>query len=70
MKKPAPHDDTPERLHAMQMAFAGHLRDPDKVPAPSGVEARRMEIYRGSFFRNVRNFIAASFPVLRSLYED
>lgn len=70
MKKPTPHDDTPERLHSMQMAFAGHLRNPEAVPPPSDVEDRRMEIYRGLFFRNIRSFIAGSYPVLRSLYED
>lgn len=70
MKKPSPHDDTPERLHTMQMAFAGHLRNPEAVPAPTDVEDRRMEVYRGLFFRNIRSFIAGSYPVLRSLYDD
>ncbi len=70
MKKPSPHDDTPERLHTMQMAFAGHLRNPEAVPPPTDVEDRRMEIYRGLFFRNIRSFIANSYPVLRSLYDD
>lgn len=69
MKKPTPHNDTPERLHNMQMAFAGHLRNPDEVPPPPDVEDRRMEIYRGLFFRNIRSFISGSYPVLRSLYE-
>lgn len=68
MKKPTPHNDTPERLHAMQMAFAGHLRDPDKVPAPGDIEDRRMEIYRGLFFRNIRSFMSGAYPVLKSLY--
>ena len=69
MKKPTPHNDTPERLHALQMAFAGHLRDPDAVAPPDDVEDRRMEIYRGLFFRNIRSFMSGAYPVLKSLYE-
>lgn len=54
----------------MQMAFAGHLRDPDAVAPPDGIEDRRMEIYRGLFFRNIRSFMSGAYPVLKSLYED
>jgi hypothetical protein len=70
MSKPAPHDDTPERLLAQQKAFAGHIRDPDRVAPPTDVEDRRMQIYRELFFKNIRNFISASYPVLKSLYSD
>jgi len=70
MSKPAPHDDTPERLLAQQKAFAGHIRNPDRVAPPTDVEDRRMQIYRELFFKNIRNFISASYPVLKSLYSD
>lgn len=53
-----------------QYAFAAHLRDPDNNPAPAGIEDRRMEIYRGLFYRNIENFIANGFPVIRKLYKD
>jgi hypothetical protein len=53
-----------------QYAFAAHLRDPDNNPAPAGIEDRRLEIYRGLFYRNIENFIAGSFPVIRKLYRD
>ena len=74
---------------ALQRQFAGHLRDPDRVPAPAGIQDRRMTVYRELAFNNVRvpvenrigeegegfkiamsciDLLAASFPVLRSLY--
>lgn len=54
----------------LQYAFTAHLRDPEKSPAPSDVEDRRMKIYRELFYNNVEGFIANGFPVLRSLYKD
>lgn len=59
-----------ENLSELQSRFAAHIRDPRSVPAPVDVEDRRMEIYRDLFFRNLSNFIARSFPVLRSLHDD
>ena len=53
-----------------QMAFAAHIRDPEHVAAPDGVEDRRMAIYRELFFNNIRNLMANMFPVLRKLYTD
>lgn len=53
-----------------QYAFAAHLRDPDNNPAPTGIEDRRLEIYRGLFYRNIESFIAGGFPVIRKLYKD
>ncbi len=54
----------------IQYAFTAHLRDPDQVSAPDEIEDRRMEIYRGLLYRNIQNFIAKAFPVLRKLYSD
>ena len=53
-----------------QFAFAAHIRDPEHVPAPEGVEDRRMAIYRELFFNNIRNLLANMFPVLRKLHSD
>jgi uncharacterized protein len=53
-----------------QYAFAAHIRDPDNVPAPQGIEERRMAIYRELFFNNIRNLLANMFPVLRKLHDD
>ncbi len=54
----------------IQHEFTAHLKDPEHSPAPSDIEDRRMEIYRGLFYRNIQNFVANAFPVLRKLYSD
>ena len=51
-------------------AFAGHIRDPENVPAPEGIEERRMAVYRELFFNNIRNLLATMFPVIRKLHSD
>ena len=56
----------PAGFAALQYAFAGHIRDPEHMPVPDGVEPRRMAVYRDLFYNNVENFIANSFPVLRA----
>ncbi len=52
-----------------QFAFAAHIRDPEHVPAPEGVEDRRMAIYRELFFNNLRNLLSNMFPVLKKLHK-
>jgi hypothetical protein len=51
-----------------QYAFAAHIRDPKSVPAPQGIEDRRMGIYRDLFFNNLHKLISNTFPVLRKLH--
>ena len=51
-----------------QFAFAAHIRDPRNVPAPGGIEDRRMSIYRELFFNNLRSLLANMFPVLKKLH--
>lgn len=53
-----------------QYAFAAHIRDPDNVPAPEGIENRRMAIYRKLFFNNLVNLLATMFPVLRKIHSE
>lgn len=53
-----------------QYAFTAHLRDPERKPAPEGIEDRRLGIYRDLLYNNVEGFIASGFPVLRSIYSD
>ncbi|MCP5019336.1 MAG: DUF2063 domain-containing protein [Ketobacter sp.] len=54
----------------LQYDFAAHLRNPAQVPAPGGVENRRLQIYRDLFYNNIEGFISGGFPVLRSLTSD
>ncbi|HSG97970.1 MAG TPA: putative DNA-binding domain-containing protein [Woeseiaceae bacterium] len=53
-----------------QYAFAAHIRDPENVAAPDGIEPRRMGIYRGLFFNNLLSLLAKFFPVLREIHEE
>lgn len=53
-----------------QYAFAAHIRDPDNVPAPDGIEDRRMAVYRELFFNNLRNLLGGMFPVTRKIVGD
>ncbi len=50
-----------------QLAFAAHIRDPENVPAPEGIEDRRMAIYRELFFNNLKSLLSTTFPVLAEL---
>ncbi|MEQ1513586.1 MAG: putative DNA-binding domain-containing protein [Lysobacteraceae bacterium] len=60
--------DMNDTLSAQQDALAAHIRDPERVPPPAGIEDRRLKIYRELFFNNVENLLAGNFPVLRRLY--
>jgi hypothetical protein len=53
-----------------QFSFAAHIRDPEHVPAPEGIEDRRMAIYRELFFNNIRNLLSNMFPVLKKLLSE
>ena len=53
-----------------QHTFTRHMRDPKHTPAPEGIESRRISIYIDLIFRNIENFIANSFPVLRQAIHD
>jgi len=54
----------------LQRAFAAHIRDPDNAPAPSGIEDRRMAIYRDLMFNNLLKLLGGTFPVLRRIHTD
>lgn len=53
-----------------QYAFAAHIRDPENVAAPEGIEARRMAVYRELFFNNLFSLLGTFFPVLRKIHGD
>lgn len=62
---PAP--DAPARLRAQQLELTRHLRDPQHVPAPAGIEDRRLAVYRELLFNNIEGLLAGNFPVMRKL---
>lgn len=57
-------------LADQQRAFAAHLRDPERVPPPPGVESRRLAIYRDLFFNNLSDLLEGAFPVARRILGD
>ena len=59
-----------QSLKEIQFAFVAHLRDPENIPAPEGIEDRRMSIYRELVYNNVEGFLSKGFPVIRSIYND
>lgn len=54
----------------IQTQFAAHIRLPDKVGIPHGVEDRRMKIYRELVYNNIEDFLSSGFPIIRKLYSD
>jgi hypothetical protein len=58
------------KFQEQQYAFAAHIRDPQNVPAPAGIEERRMAIYRELFFNNLESLLSNMFPVLTKLHSD
>lgn len=57
-------------FESIQHAFIDHIRQPDKISLPFGVEDRRMAIYRDLFFNNIEGFISSGFPILKTLYSS
>ena len=53
-----------------QKQFAAHIRDPQTVPAPDNIEARRLKVYQDLFFNNVNGFLGNTFPVLKSILSE
>jgi hypothetical protein len=58
------------QLHKAQFTMANFLRNPQSMPAPEGIEPRRLKIYQDLVYNNLEGFISSGFPVLRSLYAD
>lgn len=56
-------------LALVQAGFAAHLRDPQNVAAPGGIEERRLAIYRELVYNNLADLLGGNFPVIRSLFE-
>ena len=51
----------------IQDEFSHYLRDPNNAPAPSGIEARRIDIYKNLVYRNAENLFSGGFPVLKKI---
>lgn len=57
-------------LHAQQRAFANHLRDPRRHPAPDGLADDRLAVYCRLFSNNILGLLGSNFPVIRTTLGD
>lgn len=57
----------PDMHRAAQRALSDYIRDPVNAPAPTGIEERRLRIYRELFLNNIENMLAANFPVIQCI---
>lgn len=57
-------------LEQTEKQLASHIRNPEDIAGPEGMEQRRLKIYRDLFYNNIETFIASGFPILRSLFAD
>ncbi|PKL95305.1 MAG: DUF2063 domain-containing protein [Gammaproteobacteria bacterium HGW-Gammaproteobacteria-8] len=67
---PASPESPPEKLAALQKRFSDHIRDPDRNPAPEGIEDRRMAIYRRLFFNNLSGLFGKNFATARKIIPE
>lgn len=58
------------KFQSYQFEFARHIRDPKANARPTGVAARRMNVYNDLLYNNLEGFLLACFPVLRSILSD
>lgn len=58
---------TSSELFQLQSSFTGHLRNPDLVPVPEGLDPRRMEIYSKLIFHNISSLVSEFYPVIYSM---
>lgn len=70
MSAPESVNAAPARLREQQLELTRHLRDPQHVPTPPGLEDRRIGIYRELLFNNIETLLGGNFPVIRKLLGD
>lgn len=54
-------------FRSIQLDFAAYMRDPERQPAPAGIELRRLAVYAELIHDNIRGFLDRTFPVARSM---
>lgn len=57
-------------LEQSQQQLTAHIRNPEQVPGPGGIEPRRLKIYSELFYNNIESFLSSGFPVLRGIFSD
>lgn len=54
----------------LQRQFTAHMRDPERCPAPEGLEDRRVGVYRELLYNNIQSLLSGNFPVIRKITND
>ncbi len=54
-------------LFQLQKAFTEHLRNPDAVPVPAGLDPRRVGIYTELVFNNLQSLLSDFFPTVKGI---
>lgn len=62
--------DPADRDSDAQRRLAAYIRDPEHAPAPRGIQARRLKVYRELFFNNIASQLAGNFPVIKRILGD
>lgn len=57
-------------LHDQLHVLAAHVRDPAAHAGPTGVDDRRLAVYRDLVFNNLDGLLAGTFPVIRRTLGD
>lgn len=57
-------------LHQPRLELCDYIRSPDEVSAPAGHEDRRLNVYKGLFYRNMKRFLDEGFPLLSGFYSE
>lgn len=60
---------SPDTSAEAQRALGAYIRDPANAPAPYGIEARRLKVYRELFLNNIEGMLAGNFPVIRRILD-
>ncbi len=50
-----------------QLQFTGHIRNPQGIPRPPKVPAKRMQVYTEIVFNNLQSSVSACFPVAKKV---
>lgn len=67
----APNSPSPVAPYqVIQEQFASYIRDPAINDVPTGVEQRRMDIYKRLFFNNISSFCTKAFKSFRPFVND
>ena len=53
-----------------QLALTAHIRDPQHVAQPAGIEPRRIAVYRDLLYNGIESHLVTNFPVLRGIIPD